>query len=101
MYRELDDFFQLHSFLTDGTKKVFGKLEDKNLNQSVAEGYRTLGQIAWHIVTTIPEMMSKTGLDVGSIDPGSMPPSSAFRRVARESIPACCFGGRSRRSRCH
>lgn len=77
MYRKLDDFFAHFDELTEGTRKTFALLEADNLNQAVTSGHRTLGEIAWHIVVTIPEMMSRTGLGLGSRDPHSSPPASA------------------------
>ncbi|NOY06372.1 MAG: hypothetical protein GXO82_07050 [Chlorobi bacterium] len=77
MFRKLDDFISAYRSLAEGTAKVFAQLTDDNLDQSVAEGHRTLGGLAWHIVTTVPEMMSRTGLGFSTVDWKSMPPSSA------------------------
>jgi uncharacterized damage-inducible protein DinB len=77
MFRKLDDFLKAYEQLTEGTNRIFAALTDKNLSQSVAEGHRTLGQIAWHIVTSIPEMMSRTGLSLESVDHEAAPPASA------------------------
>jgi len=33
--------------------------------------------VAWHIVTTIPEMMGRTGLGITGVDPHSLPPEGA------------------------
>lgn len=77
MYRKLSDFLDDYRYLVEGTTKSFALLTDENLGKSVAGGHRTLGQIAWHIVTTIPEMMSRTGLGLSSVDFKSPPPDSA------------------------
>ncbi len=77
MFRTMKDFFDAYALLTEGTRKIFDVLTDENLRQAITPGHRTLGQLAWHVVTTLPEMMNRTGLGVGSIDPASMPPSSA------------------------
>lgn len=77
MYRRLDDFFSAYQQLTEGTQKLLDALTDESLNQSVTEGHRTLGQMAWHLVVTIPEMVQRTGLPLSAIDHETEPPSSA------------------------
>ena len=44
------------------TQRILGALTEDSLNQLVTAQDRTLGRIVWHIVTTIPEMMGRTGL---------------------------------------
>ena len=82
MYRRIDDFLQDYENLTKGTLQIIGELTDEILDQPVADGHRTLGQIAWHIATTVPEMMSRTGLTISSIDQDSPPPESASEIAA-------------------
>ena len=77
MFCKLDDFYKALESHTGATKRILGTLTDENLNQAVAEGHRTLGQIAWHMVTTVPEMMSGTKLPLSAIDPKAPPPRSA------------------------
>ena len=77
MYRKLDDFHGAWKSHSDGTRKIFAALTDESLSCSILEGHRTLGGMAWHIVTTIPEMLTKTGLALPSIDPDSQPPMTA------------------------
>lgn len=90
MFRKIEDFLESYEHLTGGTTKIFEKLMDDNLNQSVKEGYRTLGQLAWHIVITIPEMMGRTGLTVSTIREDTPPPKTAseiikgYAQVTRE-----------------
>lgn len=76
MFRKIDDFLHSYGQMIEGTSKVFAMLDDKNINQPVAPGHRTLGQTAWHIVTSIPEMMNRTGLGMSSVNHESMPPAS-------------------------
>jgi len=64
------------------TLGVFERLTDESLNQPVTEGHRTLGKIAWHLVTTIPEMMNRTGLEIKSISAETKTPSTAADIVA-------------------
>ncbi len=77
MFRKLDDVISAYRTVAEGTGKIFAQLTDDNLDRSVSEGHRSLGDIAWHIVVTIPEMMSRTGLGFSSVDWKSMPPSFA------------------------
>ena len=77
MFRQIDDFINAYENLTDASIQLFSKLNDNNLDQSVADGFRSLRQIAWHIVTTIPEMMNRTGLGISSVDHQSPPPKYA------------------------
>lgn len=63
MYRRLDDFLEQWRQLTESTQKMLDALTDASLAQPVADDHRTLGRIAWHLAQTIPEMLSKTGLE--------------------------------------
>jgi len=94
LQREIFEAFtycRAHDTLSEGTQRLFSALTDENLSYGQA-GHRTLNQIAWHIVTTIPEMMNKTGLGLSSVEPDSMPPTSAeeirevYRQVSSELI---------------
>jgi len=55
-----------------------GVLTDQSLNQKVAEEHRTLGRIAWHLATTIPEMANRTGLNVKGPQEDALIPNIAF-----------------------
>ena len=90
MFRKIEDFLKAYENVTEGTSRLFAALDDKALGQAVSEGYRNVGQIAWHIVVTVPEMMSKTGLKVSSVNEQAPPPASAaeiqraYHQVASE-----------------
>ncbi len=77
MFRKMSDFEKAYQSLCEGTGKIMAVLTDENLNQPVADEFRTLGHIAWHIITTVPEMMNRTGLGLDSINFEAMPPESA------------------------
>ena len=77
MFRQLNDFLTAYETLTEGTQKLLERLEDGHLDQAVTDGHRTLGEIAWHIAGSIPEMMNLTGLGLGSVDHDALPPSTA------------------------
>jgi uncharacterized damage-inducible protein DinB len=78
MFRKVEDFLGSWAYETEATLKVFQNLTDASLDQRVYPEGRTLGQIAWHIVQTLPEMGGRTGLTVlgpGEADP--VPPDAA------------------------
>ena len=62
MFRTLADFQKSWEYETECTLKLLRALTDASLQQAVTPHDRTLGRIAWHIVTSIPEMMERTGL---------------------------------------
>jgi uncharacterized damage-inducible protein DinB len=77
MYRKLSDFEQAFAANSEATGKVFAALTDKSLAQAITKENRTLGQLAWHIVTSYAEMMPRTGLKVSAVNHESMPPATA------------------------
>jgi len=76
MFRKIQDFESVWMQEVDSTRKVFKHIPDRCLSQSVEPGGRTLGRLAWHIVITVPEMMTKTGLSVKGPQENSAVPSS-------------------------
>lgn len=76
-------FLSLAAFLQDwekeaeSTQRILDALTDESLNQAITAQDRTLGRIAWHLVTTIPEMMSRTGLIFENINEDAPVPNTA------------------------
>ncbi len=64
MYRKLQDFVEYWKFESEATHKILSACTDASLGQRVGPDDRTLGRVAWHLTTSIPEMMEKTGLSV-------------------------------------
>jgi uncharacterized damage-inducible protein DinB len=62
MFLALSAFLDTWKKESELTQRILDTLTDDSLKQVVTADDRTLGRIAWHIVTTIPEMISKTGL---------------------------------------
>lgn len=58
----ISDFLDWFKEESNGTSKVLGGITDKALAQEVASGHRNLGRVAWHIVTTYPDMAGKMGI---------------------------------------
>jgi uncharacterized damage-inducible protein DinB len=62
MIRKIEDFLLAWKSLSEGTARALDALTDEALSQPVVAGGRTLGRIAWHVVTSVPEMAFRTGL---------------------------------------
>ena len=77
MYRKIEDFVSAWETESAATQKLLNAIDDRSLEQRVFEGHRTLARIAWHIVTTISEMMAKTGLTITSVSPDAPVPDKA------------------------
>ena len=77
MFTTIDQVINNFDDISRKTIQIFDSLTDASLAQEVAPGFRNLGRIAWHIVQTIPEMMSGTGLPVKGPGSEDAVPSSA------------------------
>ncbi|QSO54660.1 DinB family protein [Alicyclobacillus curvatus] len=76
------------------TQKLLDALTDECLNQPVSIGGRTLGRIAWHMVTDVSIFLRHFGLDVHEVVDVNNVPSSAtviadvFRVMSAEGLKA-------------
>jgi uncharacterized damage-inducible protein DinB len=77
MYRKIEDFILAWETESGATQKLLDALTDDSLQQQVVDGHRTLARIAWHVVTTISEMMAKTGLAITAVAPDAPVPGKA------------------------
>jgi uncharacterized damage-inducible protein DinB len=77
MIRSIADFDRLWQSELEATQKIFKHLTTASLSQAVTRDDRTLGRIAWHITTSIPEMMKRTGLQFEGINEHDPVPGSA------------------------
>jgi uncharacterized damage-inducible protein DinB len=82
MFRRVGDFLKAWGQERDATLKVLRALSDASLAQAVTKDDRTLGRLAWHLATTLGEMMERTGLTVGGPSHESQPPASVAAIVA-------------------
>jgi uncharacterized damage-inducible protein DinB len=82
MIRSIADFIPVWNREADSTKSLFRGLADTAMHQSVTAEHRDLGRLAWHITTTIREMMERTGLHVEGPDPDAPVPTSAAEIVS-------------------
>jgi uncharacterized damage-inducible protein DinB len=69
-------FEALWSREIEATQKILKHITDKSLSQAITPQNRTLGRLAWHITTSISEMMSRTGLSVDGPGPDDPVPAS-------------------------
>lgn len=92
MYYKLSDFISDWTYESESTIKVFSKLTDESLGKKVHEKVRTAGKLAWHITTSIPEMMNRTGLKIESVKKDAPIPSnvgellSAYKSVSEKLL---------------
>jgi uncharacterized damage-inducible protein DinB len=82
MFTKLKHFEHAWTFEREGTLKVLRALTDASLAQAIAPEERTLGRLAWHITTTVPEMMGRTGLKLAGPEEHAPLPATAAAIVA-------------------
>jgi len=77
MFITIEQFKQEWQSESDNTRKIFSALTDESLKQSVTEGHRTLGRVAWHIVQSLADIGRGTGLKVEAPAEDAPVPASA------------------------
>jgi uncharacterized damage-inducible protein DinB len=94
MYTSIEAFIGDWNAESETTQKVFDALTDSSLQQMVSADDRSLGRIAWHIVTSTPGMLNEFGIKVDFVSNENAVPSSAkeiadtFRKVSADTIDA-------------
>jgi len=78
MFTKVDHFNTSIEFESGATHRVMSALTDASLGQTVVPGHRTLGRIAWHIVTTYPEMLIQAGLNLTAVSKEAPVPATAM-----------------------
>lgn len=97
MIRAIADFLAAWQYESGATLKVFRNLTDASLSQRVTPDGRSLGFLAWHITTSINEMMAAAG--VAHSGPGGKDPepssaaeiAAAYEKAAAalaQAVPA-------------
>jgi uncharacterized damage-inducible protein DinB len=87
MFAKIDDFVSMWKRESELTERVLNVLTDQSLKQMVAVDYRSLGQIAWHLVESI-NYLSSMGLTFEPPTEGEHTPVSAasiaeaYRRIS-------------------
>jgi uncharacterized damage-inducible protein DinB len=59
------------------TARLLADLTDASLGQRIAEGYRSLGELAWHVVVSPRTIMRHAGLEFDAPDKTAPMPSRA------------------------
>lgn len=77
MFLTIDSFIQTWENESQSTQRILDACTDESLKQEVTPQDRTLGRLAWHIVTSVHEMMSRTGLEFEAAEHNSPVPTSA------------------------
>jgi len=77
MFRRVDDFLRAWERERAGTSKILERLDDGSLSRAVAADSRTLGRLAWHLTTTLGEMMARTGHEIAGPAHDAPVPESA------------------------
>jgi uncharacterized damage-inducible protein DinB len=62
MFTSVDSFVKTWEDNVGRTTKIMEALTDDSLKQEVTNDHRTLGRMAWHVVTTISEMPAHLGM---------------------------------------
>jgi uncharacterized damage-inducible protein DinB len=94
MYNTIAEFIEEWNQEVNATQKVLDALTDSSLQQAVSPNDRTLGRIAWHIVTSLPEILSQVGFTIETVKDSETVPSSAkeiadsFRNTSSAAIEA-------------
>lgn len=77
MYVTITDFINEWNKEARLTQNVLNGLTDGSLKQPVYPGGRTLGRIAWHLTTCIPEYLAEFGLKMDPVKNADDVPASA------------------------
>lgn len=77
MYVTIADFIREWKWEAGLTQKVLEGLTDDSLNQKVYPEGRTLGRIAWHFTTNIPEYLAHFGFKINEVENANDVPTSA------------------------
>ncbi|GHH99434.1 DinB family protein [Neobacillus kokaensis] len=94
MYVTIADFIREWNREATLTRKILDGLTDDSLNQKVYLEGRSLGRIAWHFTTNIPEYLTHFGIQMNRVENAENVPTSAneiaetFKRVSEEASQA-------------
>ena len=83
MYSKVTEFIEDWNYESESTLKVFEQLTDDSLNKKFNDNVRTPGRLAWHMVTTLGEMVQRTGLKFDAT-PEDAPLPSAVKEICDE-----------------
>jgi uncharacterized damage-inducible protein DinB len=88
MFRTVSDFDKEWKEESDNSLKMLRALTDASLEQSIKPDFRSLGRLAWHLVQSQVDILTKTGLSIEGPDWDAPIPATAadiaatYERVA-------------------
>ncbi|MBE1444057.1 DinB family protein [Paenibacillus sp. OAS669] len=85
MFTSVEQFTASWSHESASTQRVMDALTDASLNQKITPDHRSLGQLAWHLTTTVHEMMSRTGLEFQPVEGGEHAPAPASAQAIADA----------------
>jgi uncharacterized damage-inducible protein DinB len=88
MTKSIQDFIDDWESESKNTFSILDTLTDASLSQIVYSDGRTIAEIAWHIVITVGEMTSATGLNIIAPEQDSSPPKVATDIASSYQIAA-------------
>lgn len=88
MYVTVSDFIKEWNREAMLTRNVLNGLTDDSLKQQVYPEGRTLGRIAWHLTTNIPDYLSHFGFKIDGIKNAESAPTSA-KEIAETFQDVC------------
>ncbi len=77
MFRRVDDFATTWRRESATTARVLSQLTDEALGRRLHPDQRSLGEVAWHIVVSLPEILGKAGVELESTPKRDPVPKSA------------------------
>ena len=77
MLRTIEDFQKDWAYEAEATTKILNALTDESLGQKVTPEGRSLGTLAWHLATTLGEMLGHVGLKIDAPDHAAAVPERA------------------------
>lgn len=94
MYTSIPEFIEEWKQEAASTQRLLDVLTDSSLQQRVSSEDRTLGAIAWHIVSSTPGMLNEFGIKVDYVENSDSVPATAkeiadtFRKVSTDTSEA-------------
>jgi uncharacterized damage-inducible protein DinB len=83
MYSKVSEFIDDWKYESESTLKVFENLTNNSLDFKPNKNVRSPGRLAWHIVTTLGEMVHRTGLKFDAT-PEDAPIPSTIKEILDE-----------------
>lgn len=92
MFTTVQSFVDEYRMESAATRKLMNALTDASLKQTVTPDHRTLGFLAWHLVST-PGMLEPTGLKIQPVNPNEQPTSAgaideAYHKTSNDVLEA-------------